>query len=229
MKAATAAMIQQQPTIALLLRHRMATASHGVARAKLFSTVAQGERSSSSSSSSVPRVTTSKDKDGICEVVLNRPDKLNAVDMKMFEAIAQTAADLRNDRSLRAVIIRGEGRAFCTGLDVKAVLSNPHQQTQRLLERPSGYGVPGNDIGNLAQDVSYLWRELPVPVICVLQGMCYGAGLQIALGADFRYATPDCKLSIMESKWGLVPVSIVQCTVNWLGGSGRLIGWVGSN
>jgi enoyl-CoA hydratase/carnithine racemase len=150
-------------------------------------------------------VITTKDKDGICEVSLNRPDKLNAVDMKMFEAIAQTAMDLRNDRSLRAVIIRGEGRAFCTGLDVKAVLSSPHQQTERLLERPSGYGVAGNEIGNLAQDVSYLWRELPVPVICVMQGMCYGAGLQIALGADFRYVTPDCKLSIMETKWGLIP------------------------
>jgi len=138
-------------------------------------------------------------------VILNRPEKLNAVDLKMFEAIADTAADLRKDRSLRAVILRGEGRAFCTGLDVKAVLNNPHQQTQRLLERPSGYGKPGNEIGNLAQDVSYLWRELPVPVICVLQGMCYGAGLQIALGADFRFATSDCKLSIMETKWGLIP------------------------
>ncbi len=157
-------------------------------------------------SKSRPRVTTtSKDKDGICHVVLNRPEKLNAVDIQMFEAIAETAADLRKDRSLRAVILRGEGRAFCTGLDVKAVLNNPHQQTQRLLERPSGYGKPGNEIGNLAQDVSYLWRELPVPVICVLHGMCFGAGLQIALGADFRYATADCKLSIMETKWGLIP------------------------
>jgi enoyl-CoA hydratase/carnithine racemase len=84
-------------------------------------------------------------------------------------------------------------------------LNNPKKQTERLLERPSGHGVEGNEIGNLAQDVSYLWRELPVPVIAVLHGMCYGAGLQIALGADMRYATPDCKLSIMEGKWGLIP------------------------
>jgi enoyl-CoA hydratase/carnithine racemase len=75
----------------------------------------------------------------------------------------------------------------------------------RLLERPSGYGAAGNEIGNLAQDVSYLWRELPVPVIAALHGMCFGGGLQIALGADMRYSTPDCKLSIMEGKWGLVP------------------------
>jgi enoyl-CoA hydratase/carnithine racemase len=65
----------------------------------------------------------------------------------------------------------------------------------RLLERPSGYGVSGNEIGNLAQDVSLLWRQLPVPVIAVLHGMCFGAGLQIALGADMRYSTPDCNLS----------------------------------
>jgi hypothetical protein len=87
----------------------------------------------------------------------------------------------------------------------KAILNNPVKQTQRLLERPSGYGVTGNEIGNLAQDVSILWRELPVPVIAVLHGMCYGAGLQIALGADMRYASNDCKMSIMEGKWGLIP------------------------
>ena len=164
-----------------------------------------------------PRVTTTKDSNGICHVALNRPDKLNAVDMKMFEEIASTAAELRSDRSVRAIIVRGEGRAFCTGLDVKAVLqSNPQRQLERLLERPSGYGVKGNEIGNLVQDVSYLWRELQVPVICVLQGMCYGAGLQIALGADFRYATPDCKLSIMETKWGLIPDMGIAVTLREL-------------
>ena len=95
--------------------------------------------------------------------------------------------------------------SFCTGLDVKSVGKSPLSTTKRLLARPSGYGVKGNEIGNLAQDVSYLWRELPLPVIAVLHGMCYGAGLQISMGADFRFATSDCKLSIMEVKWGLIP------------------------
>lgn len=187
---------RRHSVVSLLRRHRIGTSR--VVRTR-FSTAAPPEENSA------PRIIRTTDTDGICNVVLNRPEKLNAVDMKMFEAIAQTAADLRSDKSVRAVILRGEGRAFCTGLDVKAILSNPHKQTERLLERPSGYGVSGNEIGNLAQDVSYLWRELPVPVICVLHGMCYGAGLQIALGADFRYATPDCKISIMETKWGLIP------------------------
>ncbi|KAG7358886.1 enoyl-CoA hydratase/carnithine racemase [Nitzschia inconspicua] len=161
-----------------------------------------------SETNSRDRVTANVDSHGVCHVRLNRPDKLNACDLAMFEAIARTASDLRQDRSLRAVILSGQGRAFCTGLDVKAVMKNgnPKAQINRLLERPSGYG-PNNDnaIGNLAQDVSILWRELPVPVIAVLHGMCYGAGFQIALGADFRYATPHCKLSIMEGKWGLIP------------------------
>jgi enoyl-CoA hydratase/carnithine racemase len=150
------------------------------------------------------RVTKSLDTNtGICHVQLSRPDKLNACDLQMFESVARTAGDLRQDRSLRAVILSGQGRAFCTGLDVVEVTKNGNKQIQRLLERPSGYGRDG--IGNLAQDVSMLWRELPVPVIAVLHGMCYGAGFQIALGADFRYATPDCQLSIMEGKWGLIP------------------------
>ena len=157
------------------------------------------------------RVTVAIDCTGICRVELNRPNKLNSLDMKMFDDIAETVSSLKSDRSIRAVILSGQGRAFCTGLDVKAVMKdgNPQIQIERLLERKSR---PSNDNydetiveSNLAQDVSILWRELDVPVIAVLHGMCYGAGLQIALGADFRYATPDCKLSIMEGKWGLIP------------------------
>jgi enoyl-CoA hydratase/carnithine racemase len=157
-------------------------------------------------STSQERVITTVDSNGIAHVQLNRPDKLNACDLAMFEAVAETASHLRQDRAIRAVILSGQGRAFCTGLDVKAVMKqgNPKTQINRLLERPSGYGAP-DGIGNLAQDVSILWREVPAPVIAVLHGMCYGAGFQIALGADFRYATPDCKMSIMEAKWGLIP------------------------
>lgn len=146
---------------------------------------------------------------GIVNVVLSQPNKLNSLCIPMFEAIAEAASMLRNDRELnkdlRVVIISGEGRAFSSGLDAKGVaLSGPKSSLNKLLKRPSGYG--GDDgVGNLAQDVCYLWRKLPVPVIAVLHGYCFGGGLQIALGADFRFSTPDCKLSIMESRWGLIP------------------------
>ena len=146
---------------------------------------------------------------GIINVVLSRPKKLNSLNTSMFESIAEAASILRNDRQLnkdlRVVIISGEGRAFCSGLDAKDVaLSDLKSSLNALLKRPSGYGGE-EGIGNLAQDVSYLWRKLPVPVIAVLHGYCFGGGLQIALGADFRFSTPDCKVSIMESKWGLIP------------------------
>jgi enoyl-CoA hydratase/carnithine racemase len=146
---------------------------------------------------------------GIVNVLLSRPNKLNSLDIPMFEAIAEAASRLRNDRELnkdlRVVIISGEGRAFCSGLDAKGVaLSGPKSSLNRLLKRPSDYGGE-EGLGNLAQDVCYLWRKLPVPVIAVLHGYCFGGGLQIALGADMRFARPDTKVSIMESRWGLIP------------------------
>lgn len=170
---------------------------------------------SSSDTSSNKRVETTIDKNGIARVVLARPDKLNALDLAMFEAIAAEAALLKNNKSVRAVILSGTGRAFCTGLDVKTILrNNPKQTIDRLLERPSGYSDDSS--GNLAQDVGYLWRNLPVPVICCLHGMCFGGGMQLALGADFRFATPDCKLSIMEAKWGLIPDMSASVTLREL-------------
>ena len=157
---------------------------------------------------------------GIQNVVLSRPSKMNALDMPMFEAIAAAAAQLRDDASVRAIIISGDGRAFCTGLDVKSVanpLKSGLQNIERLLERPSGYGRDGaSSLGNLAQDVGYLWRDIPVPVIASLHGMCFGGGMQIALGADVRFATPDCKLSIMEAKWGLIPDMSASVTLREL-------------
>ena len=100
--------------------------------------------------------------DGIIHVVLSRPSKLNSLDLPMFNAIAEAASLLKNDttlnKNMRVVIISGEGRAFCTGLDAKSVaLSGPKSALNELLQRPSPYG--GKDgVGNLAQDVCYLWR-----------------------------------------------------------------------
>mmetsp|Transcript_76865 Transcript_76865/g.220759 ORF Transcript_76865/g.220759 Transcript_76865/m.220759 type:complete len:256 (+) Transcript_76865:201-968(+) len=118
--------------------------------------------------------------------------------MDMFEGIVEAANSIHGMTDVRAVILRGSGKVFCAGLDVKSVATNPFN-TGKLLERPEGKLV------NLAQEVAWAWRELPVPVLAVTHGICYGGGLQIALGADFRFSTPDCKFSIMEAKWGLVP------------------------
>jgi enoyl-CoA hydratase/carnithine racemase len=115
---------------------------------------------------------------------------MNALDMPMFEAIADKCVSLKSNRSIRAVILSGSGRAFCTGLDVTSILKNkPVKSMTRLLERANSNGDDEQVISNLAQDVGYLWRDLPVPVIACLHGMCFGGGMQIALGADIRLAT----------------------------------------
>jgi enoyl-CoA hydratase/carnithine racemase len=137
-------------------------------------------------------------RDGIAEVMLSRPDKLNALDLPMFRALDQTLQSLRQMPGLRAVILHGEGRGFCAGLDVKAMLKQPLAALD-ILKREA------DEATNLAQRVAYGWRQLSVPVIVVTQGVCFGGGLQIALGADFRFSTPDCRFSVMEIKWGIIP------------------------
>ncbi len=137
-------------------------------------------------------------RDGIAEVMLARGDKLNALDRSMFGAIDQTLAELQQHKGLRAVILYGEGRAFCAGLDVKSMLKQPVAALD-ILKREA------DEATNLAQRVAYGWHQLPVPVIAVTQGVCFGGGLQIALGADFRFSTPDCRFSVMEIKWGIIP------------------------
>lgn len=145
----------------------------------------------------------------IAIVTLNRPDKFNGLDMAMFDGITAAARKLRKNKHVRAVILRGEGKAFCSGLDVKTVSRNPLNFARLLLK-------PGLKISNLAQDVGYLWRQVPAPVIAVTHGYCFGGGLQIALGADFRYTTPDCEFSIMEAKWGLIPDMSLTVTLREL-------------
>lgn len=137
-------------------------------------------------------------RDGIATVSLNRADKHNALDLPMFDAIVEAAAGLRKRKDLRAVILRGEGPSFCSGLDVGSVLKQPLKMARSF----ATYGVKTR---NVFQQVGLCWRELPVPVIAAIHGSCYGGGLQIALGADFRIAAADAKLSVMEIKWGLVP------------------------
>lgn len=137
-------------------------------------------------------------KDDIAYVTLNRPDKLNALDLATFKSMAGIARTLRKDRSIRGVILQGSGKDFCSGLDVKSMMSDKSAMVTLLKKL-----LPGSS--NLAQQVSSNWRKLPVPVIAVVQGRCWGGGLQIALGADFRFVTADATLAVMESKWGLIP------------------------
>lgn len=168
-----------------------------------------------SSSSDSPRVLTSI-QNNIAHVEFNRESKLNAVDMAAFEQLVSTANTLKSDSSVRAVILSGKGRAFCTGLDVPSVFASPLKNTSKLLDRTKNDKDGRLQVANLAQAVAYEWRHLSVPVICVIHGMCFGAGLQIALGADLRIAAADSQLAIMETKWGLIPDMTASITLREL-------------
>ncbi|GIW42928.1 MAG: enoyl-CoA hydratase [Candidatus Binatia bacterium] len=138
--------------------------------------------------------------DGVAVVTLNRPEKLNALDMAMFEAINRAAEELETQTGVRAVVMRGAGRAFCAGLDFASFASMAGGgDGSTLVSQRQGR------VGNLAQRAAWAWQELPVPVIAAVHGVAFGGGLQIALGADIRIAAPDAQLSIMEIRWGLIP------------------------
>src|SRR3954470_4655743 len=136
--------------------------------------------------------------DGIAHVRLSRPEKLNALTLQTLEELVATARVLRRDRTLRAVILSGEGASFCAGLDFGAVLKRPAAIVEAFLPRP-WRGT------NTFQEACWAWRRLPVPVIAAVHGHCYGGGVQIALAADFRVATPDSQWSVLEARWGLIP------------------------
>lgn len=137
-------------------------------------------------------------KNKIAYVTLNRPDKHNGLDYQMFVELAKTAKTIRKDRSIRCVIMKGEGPSFCAGLDFGAVSKKPVMIPKLFLKFPLRKD-------NLFQRVAHIWRDLPIPVIAVVHGNCFGGGLQIILGCDYRIATPTAKLSILEMKWGLIP------------------------
>ncbi len=143
---------------------------------------------------------------GVATVTMVRTDKHNALDQPMFEGLMNAAARLVDEASVRAVVLHGEGKSFCSGLDIASFMSG-QGGTGVLLERD------GDRLANFAQRVTYDWSLVPAPVIAAIHGNCFGGGLQIALGADIRIAAPDAKLSIMEIKWGLVPDMAITQTL----------------
>ena len=142
-------------------------------------------------------------KDGVADVRLIRADKMNALDPAMFDGIIEAGIRLAAMPGLRCVVLSGEGKAFCAGLDMGSFAAM----------KAEGDAVPGvrdltkrtHGIANRPQQCAWLWRELPVPVIAAVHGVAFGGGFQIALGPDIRYATADARFSVMEIKWGLVP------------------------
>lgn len=138
----------------------------------------------------------------IVEVRINRPDKKNAVTLEVLAELVSVGEDLARQEGLRAVILTGEGGNFSSGMDTSVFMQMAGQLDTikaQILEPPEG------QTANMFQRPAQVWQDLGVPVIAAIEGVCFGAGLQIALAADFRIAAPGASLSIMEAKWGLIP------------------------
>src|SRR5579864_3700432 len=143
---------------------------------------------------------------GVADVRMVRADKMNALDAAMFEALVATAKRLAGEKGLRAVVLSGEGRAFCAGLDMGRFAA---------MKESGGNGIAGGEardltvrthgLANFPQAAVWGWRQLPVPVIAAVHGVAFGGGFQLALGADMRFLTSDARMSILEIKWGLIP------------------------
>ena len=143
------------------------------------------------------RVRIERGDDGVAQVRLIRADKMNALDAEMFDRLIEAGQSLHEMKGLRAVVLSGEGRAFCAGLDLSSFGRNRSNEPA-LTERTFGNA-------NRAQQVAMQWRKLPVPVVAAVHGVCFGGGLQIASGADIRVVAPDTRMAVMEMRWGLVP------------------------
>jgi enoyl-CoA hydratase/carnithine racemase len=144
--------------------------------------------------------------DGVADVRLNRPDKLNALDMAMFDALIETGEGLKADPSVRAVVLSGEGRGFCAGLDFASFLAMAGAGSADSAGSPADLGRRDEGrITNRGQQAVYVWTEMPAPVIAAVHGPALGGGMQLALGADIRIVAPDAQLSVLEIRWGLVP------------------------
>lgn len=144
------------------------------------------------------RIHISLGSDGVAQVRLIRADKMNALDPAMFAALIDAGRVLHDLKGLRAIVLSGEGRSFCAGLDLGSMADTARHDRVPLTERTHGNA-------NHAQQVALQWRKLPVPVIAAVHGVCFGGGLQIASGADIRVVDPAARMAVMELKWGLVP------------------------
>ena len=147
---------------------------------------------------------------GIADIRLNRPDKLNALDQAMFQGIVEAGEGLKADPAVRAVVLSGEGKGFCAGLDFGSFQAMAGSEAPARAAAPpdeslGAIGDTGGRITHLGQQTAWVWQELAVPVIAAVHGVALGGGLQIALGADIRIVAPDARLSVLEARWGLIP------------------------
>jgi enoyl-CoA hydratase/carnithine racemase len=168
------------------------------------------------------RVTINVGEQGVADVRMNRPEKRNALDTAMFAGLRDAGEQLKAMPNVRVVVLSGEGASFCAGLDFSsfnAMASGDRTPAEPAAQPEESPSTPtSGGITHLGQQVAWVWQELPVPVIAAVHGFALGGGIQLALGADIRFVTPDVELSVLEIKWGLVPdMTGTQALVNLVG------------
>lgn len=158
----------------------------------------------------------------VATVTLNRPEKLNAMDLSVFEGLIGLGEEIAERDDVRAVVLQGAGRSFCTGIDLQSLMAEGLFMTR-------AFEVGENSPANFAQRAAVVWQELPQPVIAAVHGQCFGGGLQVALGADIRIGAPDVDMRVLEIKWGLVPdMGISQTALHIISADVlKLLTWTG--
>ncbi len=135
----------------------------------------------------------------IAKVTLNRPEKLNALSIDMFDALIKVGRQIAEDESIRCVILNANGPSFCSGLDLANFSPDPNAEMNKDLT------IREFEDCNKWQKAVWVWHECPVPVIAVGQGVIYGGGLQIFSAADIKFVHPESTLCILEMRWGIIP------------------------
>ena len=144
----------------------------------------------------------------VATVTLNRPDKLNAADMSVFAGMIEAGEELAKRDDVRAIVLQGAGRSFCTGIDVQSLMADGSFMTK-------AFEVTDKSPANFAQRAAFVWQEVPQPVIAAVHGQCFGGGLQFAMAADIRIGAADVDMRVLEIKWGLIPdMSLTQTALH---------------
>jgi enoyl-CoA hydratase/carnithine racemase len=151
-------------------------------------------------------IVTTEDRGAVRHIVLNRPEKRNAMNQELLRALSSALRDAAADQSVHCVVLRGEGRVFSAGVDLTELADSAGQ---------SGHLRPFRKV---FLDCANICEEMAKPVVCQIHHTCVGGALEVALGCDLRIASEDSKFGLPEVKFGIIPD---------VGGSTRLPAVVG--
>lgn len=142
----------------------------------------------------------------IAHLQLNRPDAHNAINGAIMNGLLDFARQMMNPGEVRVIVISGKGKSFCAGIDMSSFAEmasgDLNSEREDVTEAMADLSPAG---ANRAQQIGWLWQEVPIPVIAAIHGVSLGGGFNLALGADIRLVHPQASLGLVEITWGLTP------------------------